>query len=326
MMISVIIPCYNAAATIANTIESALIQNCDREVIVIDDGSTDASREIITSFGDRIHADYGPNRGASAARERGTQLARGELLQYLDSDDQLMPGTLALRADAMGQSGADAVYTDWQKLVEMPDGTSVLGDVMVPDQALLETDAQAACADSRFWLPPAAILYRRALVDRIGGWRSNLRIVQDARFLFDAAAQGAKFAHVPGVGALYRVRSNSLSRQSRAAFVRDCLLNTQEIEAYWTQQNTLTPARLETLRAMWRHAATAALVDGTPDFELARKKYNGLVDARRFAFEAGWLLRRLLGAERAGAVARMRLGARAGHNRSDSPAQYSRAG
>jgi len=83
------------------------------------------------------------------------------------------------------------------------DGSTIRGDVMVPDEALLEADAEAACADSRFWLPPAAILYRRALVDRIGGWRSNLRIVQDARFLFDAAAQGARFAHVPGVGALY---------------------------------------------------------------------------------------------------------------------------
>jgi hypothetical protein len=197
---------------------------------------------------------------------------------------------------------------------------------MVPDAALLESDAEAACADARFWLPPVAILYKRSLVNRIGGWRSNLRIVQDARFLFDAAAQGARFIHVPGVGALYRVRSNSLSRQSRAAFIRDCLLNTQEIEAYWTQQNALTPVRLETLRAMWRHAATAALVDGTPDFELARKKYNGLVDARRFAFEAGWLLRRLIGAERAGAFARMRLRARAKHAAADLAAQYSRTG
>ena len=106
------------------------------------------------------------------------------------------------------------------------------------------------------------------------------------------------------------MRSNSLSRQSRAAFVHDCLLNTQEIEAYWTNRKSLTPARLETLRSMWRHAAMAALIDGTPDFEIARKKYNGLVPARRFAFEAGWLLRRLLGPERTGAIARSRLRAR----------------
>jgi glycosyltransferase involved in cell wall biosynthesis len=310
MLISVIVPCYNASATIASTIDSALIQGADREIIVVDDGSTDGSGEIIASFGDRIRAEYGPNRGASAARERGTQLARGELFQYLDSDDQLAPGTLARRLETMRQTGADAVYTDWQKLVEMPDGSVVLGETMSPDGAMLGLDAEAACADSRFWVPPAAILYRRSLVERIGGWRSNLRIVQDARFLFDAAAQNAKFVHAPGVGALYRVRSNSLSRQNRAAFVHDCLLNTQEIEAYWTDRKSLTPARLETLRSMWRHAAMAALFDGTPDFEIARKKYNDLAETRRFAFEAGWLLRRLLGPERTGAIARSRLRAR----------------
>jgi glycosyltransferase involved in cell wall biosynthesis len=307
MMISVIIPCYNASATIGSTVESALTQDVEREVIVIDDGSTDGSRDIIASFGDRIRGDCGPNRGASAARERGSQLARGELFQYLDSDDQLAPGTLACRLETLRKTGADAVYTDWQKLIEMPDGSVVPGETISPDGALLDVDAEAVCADSRFWVPPAAILYRQALVKRIGGWRSNLRIVQDARFLFDAAAQNAKFAHAPGVGALYRVRSNSLSRRSRAAFVHDCLQNVQEIEAYWTRQNTLTPQRLETLRSMWRHAATAALIDGTPDFEVARKKYNGLVEGRRFAFEAGWLLRKLLGAERAGAIARSRL-------------------
>jgi hypothetical protein len=144
--------------------------------------------------------------------------------------------------------------------------------------------------------------------------------VQDARFLFDAAAQGAKFAYAPGIGALYRVRPNSLSRQSRTAFLRDCLLNAEEIEAYWTCQKSLTPERLETLRSMWRHAAIASLVDGTPDFEMARRKYNALVESRRFALEAGWLLRRLVGAERAGAIARSRLRARMNQRLSDSKA------
>ena len=310
MLISVIIPCYNAAATIAATIGSALLQTAEREIIVVDDGSTDASRDIIASYGNQVRADYGPNRGAAGARERGTQLARGELIQYLDSDDQLVTGTLAHRAETMRAHAADAVYTDWQKLVEKPDGSAAPGDVVVPDGALLDVDAQAVCADSRFWVPPAAILYRRSLVERIGGWRSNLRIAEDARFLFDAAAQGAKFVHAPGIGALYRVRSNSLSRQSRAAFVHYCVLNTQEIEAYWTEHNALTPLRVDALRSMWRHAAMASLIDATPEFELARKKYNHLVPARRFAFEAGWLLRKLVGAQRAGAIARSRLRAR----------------
>src|SRR6185312_8845462 len=213
MLISILIPCYNAESTIAATIESALSQDVEREIIVINDGSTDRSAQIIASFGNHIRAEHGPNRGVSAARNKGGELARGIFLPYLDSDDLLAPGTLRQRLDVLLSSGADAAYTDWQKLVEMPDHSFALGDVMVPEPSLLEEDAEAACADSRFWVPPAAILYRRDIVDRAGGWRPDFPIVEDAHFLFSVATLNARFVHVPAVGAFYRVRADSLSRQ-----------------------------------------------------------------------------------------------------------------
>ena len=294
--ISVVIPCYNAAATLTDTVDSALGQNVDREVIVVDDGSTDASCDIIRSFGSRVRAEFGPNRGVSAARSRGTALARGCYIQYLDSDDLLAPGTLERRLNALVLTGADVAYTDWQNIVVDHDGRCELGEIIVPPAALLELDSQAACANS-FWAPPAALLYRRQLVDRIG-WHPRLPVIQDARFLFDAAAKGARFVHVPGVGAHYRVTPDSLSRRTRLQFIRDCYINAEEIEGLWRRQGVLSESRHAALTAMWGHVVLAAFRQAMPEFSAARRAHNR-VSRRRALIEAMWVLRTLLGPSRA---------------------------
>ncbi len=86
--VSIIIPCYNAEKYVAEAIQSALDQTYPHcEVIVIDDGSTDGSLEVIKCFGDKIRWETGPNRGGCAARNRGLELAQGEWIQFLDADD-----------------------------------------------------------------------------------------------------------------------------------------------------------------------------------------------------------------------------------------------
>ena len=90
--VSILIPCFNAERWIGIAIESALAQTWRmREIIVIDDGSTDGSREIIRSFGDRIRFEARPNRGGNATRNQLLALSRGDWLQYLDADDYLLP-------------------------------------------------------------------------------------------------------------------------------------------------------------------------------------------------------------------------------------------
>ncbi|NJL43625.1 MAG: glycosyltransferase family 2 protein, partial [Pseudanabaena sp. SU_2_4] len=87
---------HNYGRFVGEAIESALAQTHPNvEVIVIDDGSTDDSLSVIKSFGDRIRWETGPNRGGCAARNRGIELARGALVQFLDADDLLYPLKLA---------------------------------------------------------------------------------------------------------------------------------------------------------------------------------------------------------------------------------------
>ena len=302
-MISVVIPCYNAERTIGTTIASALEQDVESEIIVVNDGSTDGSETIIRGFGDKIRGITTPNRGVSSARESGMRIARGAYIQYLDSDDLLTPGTLGARVRALGQHQADVAHTDWQKLKREENGNTALGDIMRPNLFAIERDVEAATATSEFWAPPAALLYRREIVDRIGGWHTGLPVIQDARYLFEAARHQARFVYVPTVGAYYNLREDSLSRRNLKQFIADCSRNTTEIEALWRARGTLSPSRVNALARMWDHVVKAALLNGLDEFEDARAGYNRLLP-RRGTFEAGYFLRRMIGAKATSSVLR----------------------
>ena len=123
-------------------------------------------------------------------------------------------------------------------------------------------------------------------MQRIGPWPANLPVIQDARYLFDAARLGARFTYVAGVGAYYRVSPTSLSHRNQARFIHDCAVNAAEIEALWRAEGTLSPTRQAALATIWSGITTAALLKGLDDFETARLGYNRAA-ARRTTFEAG---------------------------------------
>jgi len=308
--VSVIVPCFNAAGTVGEAIRSALDQDQDGlEIIVIDDGSTDASADVIRSFGDRIRAEFGPNRGASAARNRGTALAHGEFIQYLDADDLLVAGTLERRLAALRESGADVAYVDWQRLERAPDGSFQPGTTIERDMASVDPDPEIACATT-FWAPPVTLLYRRTIVDSIGGWNETLPVIQDARFLFDAARLGARFVHVPGIGGLYRVHGDtSLSRRDSRAFVLDIHRNACQIQALWEAQGGLTAPRRAALAGIFDHVARNLFLWGLPEFDDAVARLRALRPGSRWHYpEVAHALSRLLGAP----LARTVMGALAG--------------
>ncbi|HEX6376789.1 MAG TPA: glycosyltransferase family 2 protein [Allosphingosinicella sp.] len=113
--VSVVIPAYNVAGYLDKSVGSALAQGVDVEVIVVDDGSTDATPDAIR----RLEADprvrgfrLSVNGGPSAARNKGLDEARGEWVAFLDADDWFAPGRLAYLLDVAGAAGADAVSDD----------------------------------------------------------------------------------------------------------------------------------------------------------------------------------------------------------------------
>jgi glycosyltransferase involved in cell wall biosynthesis len=245
--VSVVIPCYNAARWLPATLASVQSQRgVDFEVILVDDGSTDGSAEVAGRVCPEARIIRTENRGASAARNLGTAQVRGEFVQYLDADDLLAPDKLRTQLATLEHSGADVAYGDWQKLAEQQSGDFVEGEII---RRQLNDDPAIALL-TFFWCPPAAYLFRRGIVDKVGSWNLRLPVIQDARFALDCALHQAKFVYCPGLMAFYRDHyRSSLSKRDNTAFVRDCLTNALEVKEYWERQGSFSGQQRNAVRS-----------------------------------------------------------------------------
>ncbi len=263
--VAVIVPCFNAERTLAATIESALGQDGVAEIVVIDDGSTDGSLAVAQAFEPRVRVLTGPNRGVSAARNRGIATTTADWLLFLDSDDLLNEGTVLRRLASAADSGANIIICDWEDVVDDGQGRVSLGATHTIDWPAIEDDAEQATATSA-WATTAAILYRRDVVERVGGFRQDLPVIQDARYLFDAVRVGGRLAHCPHVGARYRVLANSLSRRSSVRFWEDVLLNGRQIEGFWREAGTLNQRRRVAVQGIYNSAARGLFAAAHPSY------------------------------------------------------------
>jgi glycosyltransferase involved in cell wall biosynthesis len=265
--VSVIIPCFNARSWIREALRSVIEQDVpDIETIVVDDGSTDDGVDIVERefrFARVIRSD---NAGPSHARNIGTRASSGELVQYLDADDVLATGKLAVQIEALQRSGADVAYGDWQELIRQPDGSFGHGRVFrreivgSPEIALF----------GRFWCPTATYLFRRSIIERVGGWNEGLLMFEDARFILDCALRGGRFVYSPGVMAQYRFHaSGSLSKRDPGRFVRDCFKNASEVEEWWGREDGIGEERRNALLATYAFVARASFEKDRRTFDRA---------------------------------------------------------
>jgi glycosyltransferase involved in cell wall biosynthesis len=199
--VSIIIPCYNAEAYVAEAVQSCLDQTyASIEIIVVDDGSTDGSVRALARFGARIVLKTGSNCGGNVARNRGFGLSSGKYIQFLDADDYLLPDKIDRQVRFLEQTGADAVYGDWRYRFHLSSTFSYLDRIQ-------RSGAQADILESllsHWWVAPGAILYRRAIVERVGGWDENLRAAQDKDFFTSMALANADIRYQPGCSFVYR--------------------------------------------------------------------------------------------------------------------------
>lgn len=200
LLVSVIIPCYNAERWVAEAIESALAQTYRPiEVVVIDDGSTDGSLGIIRRYRDRVKWESGPNRGGDAARNRGFQLSAGQLIQWLDADDYLLSEKIEREVRHLEESGADVVFGDWRHEYVDAHGGRRLGPVVSA-----KTDDVLFGLLSGWWAASDAYLMRRWVVEVINGWDENLPAAQDLDLWIRACIVGARFTYQSGCYSVYR--------------------------------------------------------------------------------------------------------------------------
>jgi glycosyltransferase involved in cell wall biosynthesis len=275
--VSIILPCYNASGTLGEAIESACAQlEVDREILVIDDGSTDESFAIAKMFSPVVRVLSGPNRGVSLARNLGIAETSGDWIVFLDADDLLLPGTLEKRLRTASLTDCDVILCDYWNLLQTEHGM-VDGKVNRIDITLLENNGEIACVDD-VSVTTAALMYHRRIVEKIGGFRKDLPIIQDQRFLFDAAYNGARFAYSAHIGARYRVAPSSLSHRNPELVCLDMLENTQQIEALWRSRGQLSAKQRDALAGAYNYAARGLFAVGHLDYFRAVKYLRRTVD------------------------------------------------
>jgi glycosyltransferase involved in cell wall biosynthesis len=205
-LVSIVIPCWNAERYVARAIESALAQTYPSvEVIAVDDGSSDGSAAVIAAFGARIRFEAGPNRGAAAARNRGLEMARGELIQFLDADDLLYPSKLERMVPLATRNGAGGTpVCDWERVTE--------GDSRRPElQRLHYSGEDPVLFCLRGQLQTASPLHWKSDLDAIGGFDESLPCAQERDLHLRLASRGLRLFYLPEVLYLVTRRPNSLS-------------------------------------------------------------------------------------------------------------------
>ena len=174
MRVSVVIPTYNRADFVREAIASVLRQDYpDIEIIVVDDGSRDGTAAVVSQFGPTVQYLWQENRGVSAARNRGVAVSTGVLIAFLDSDDLWLPNKVAAQVACFeAHAAAQACHTDemW-----------IRRGVRVNERRSHRKQGgwQFLASLPRCVISPSAIMVRRALWDRLGGFDESLPACED---------------------------------------------------------------------------------------------------------------------------------------------------
>jgi len=220
--VSVVVPLYNHARYVAEAARSALAQGpLLREVIVVDDGSTDGSAEALrAACGDdpRLVLWSQPNRGAHAAINAGLLRATGEVLAILNSDDVYAPSRLDRLVSALdSDAGADLAATGLRFMDD--DGAPAANPWHEEAVAFhrASSDLGAALVNGNFVMTTSNLVFRRGLLDRIGMF-APLRYAHDLDFMLRALARGSRFALLLDEPLLtYRVHATNTIKEDHGA-------------------------------------------------------------------------------------------------------------
>jgi len=266
-LISVIMPCYNAARYVTEAATSALGQSHRHiELIIVDDGSTDGSdvllKGLAAAYSDRVQLLYTNRLGPYPARNVGLRQAHGELIAFLDADDYWVPTTLEKLYQAVVERGADLSYCGWQNV-----GEGIQSAPHVPP-AYEADDPVGHFLRTCPW-PIHAALVRRSMVDRLGGFSERCFSSMDYDFWLRTLALTRNIVRVPEVLAFYRWHDTGQISAVKWRQVLDALDAQQAfIGTHPGLVAHLSPARLKDLtegqilrqayRAFWKRDLVSA--------------------------------------------------------------------
>lgn len=204
-LVSILIPCYNAGRWIAETLESALTQTYPRcEIIVVNDGSTDDSADVIERFRPRgIRIINQKNAGQSAAFNRAIASANGHYFEFLDADDILAPDKVEIQVRRLAQEPEDVMASGrWGRFRDDVRTTTFQPDALWEDLDPMEWIVRAWTSHSM--MHGAAYLIPAALVRSAGGWREDLSLINDFEFFSRVMLHSRRIVFCPQATTHYR--------------------------------------------------------------------------------------------------------------------------
>jgi hypothetical protein len=197
-LVSILIPCFNGAPWLHRSIETALAQTWpNKEIVVLDDGSTDNSLEIIRRYESQVRVATQANGGQNVSRNHLTELSRGEWLVYLDADDELFPDSVEKKMAYADH--ADAIYGAHEVATFV--GTEKTRFTILP--AIEFEDAVSAAF---VWGFPntSAFMFRKSALLEAGGWNTAIKNCTDYDLYFRLLLKGKRFRAANDSMSLYR--------------------------------------------------------------------------------------------------------------------------
>ena len=221
---SVIIPAYNSAETLTRAVESVFAQSWPAdEIIVIDDGSTDATLQVARGFGEQVRVIHQSNAGVSVARNRGAEAATGDWLAFLDADDWYYPDRLRWHAEWIAHDGSlDFLTGDYDyrcedgcltgtSMVMHPSGRAMLDKAAGALQVVMELQDIEAFVAEHFGDMHTLSVPRKTF-QALGGFPAGFNVCEDVHFLTRLCAASRRAGVICRPLAVYLIHGSSATR------------------------------------------------------------------------------------------------------------------
>ena len=191
-LVSVIVPCFNHARFLGEALASVGMPVVRTEIVVVDDGSTDDTPDVIAAFetSNAFQAVRQPNAGLAAARNRGLRESRGRFIIFLDADDRLAPGAVDIGATLLDEHPECAFVFGRCRMMDS-DGTLL----PTPQQPRIVRDHYRELLRRNYIWMPGMVMFRREALERIGGFNSDVNASADYDMYLHIARHHPVFDH-----------------------------------------------------------------------------------------------------------------------------------
>lgn len=233
-IVSIIIPTYNAARWLQQSLDSVFAQEgIEKDIIIVDDGSTDESLAMAHKYRDRgVRVLAQTNCGAAAARNRGFAAARGEYIQFLDADDILGPGKIAAQVAALKEHRGAIASCRWGRFTTDPKNLKFGPDTVWRD--LEPVDFLRLIYRRHLMMHPASWLQPRDVAEKAGPWDEKLTVDDDGEYFSRVVLAASRIFFVEEGLVHYRSGlatslSNRTTAKSRASCYRSLVASNERL-------------------------------------------------------------------------------------------------